>query len=109
NGMSSWGRILATTPLLPWRPAILSPTEILRLAATLTRISRLTPGSSSCPPSRLDLGVWAPLPPVAAEFAAVAHLAPLAVRQAEAGVLPLAGLLPEDRAQQPLLGGELGL
>ena len=47
NGMSSWGRILATTPLLPWRPAILSPTEILRLAATLTRMSRLTPGSSS--------------------------------------------------------------
>ena len=34
NGMSSWGRILAITPLFPWRPAILSPTEILRFWAT---------------------------------------------------------------------------
>ena len=33
NGMSSSGTILATTPLLPWRPAILSPTESLRLEA----------------------------------------------------------------------------
>ena len=29
--MSSSATILATTPLLPWRPAILSPTESLRL------------------------------------------------------------------------------
>ena len=29
----SSGKILATTPLLPWRPAILSPTVILRLLA----------------------------------------------------------------------------
>jgi len=34
NGMSSMGRILAMTPLLPWRPASLSPTEILRRWAT---------------------------------------------------------------------------
>ncbi len=27
------GRILEITPLLPWRPAILSPTEITRLVA----------------------------------------------------------------------------
>src|SRR5213078_4161093 len=33
-GMSSSGRIRETTPLLPWRPAILSPTESLRLMAT---------------------------------------------------------------------------
>ena len=33
NGMSSSGRILAMTPLLPWRPAILSPTEMTRLVA----------------------------------------------------------------------------
>ena len=33
NGMSSSGRILEITPLLPWRPAILSPTEITRLVA----------------------------------------------------------------------------
>jgi hypothetical protein len=28
------GRIRAMTPLLPWRPAILSPTESLRFIAT---------------------------------------------------------------------------
>ena len=44
NGMSSTGRILAMTPLLPWRPAILSPTLILRFCATATRIILLTPG-----------------------------------------------------------------
>ena len=34
NGMSSTGRILEMTPLLPWRPASLSPTLILRFWAT---------------------------------------------------------------------------
>jgi hypothetical protein len=34
NGMSSTGRILEMTPLLPWRPASLSPSEILRFWAT---------------------------------------------------------------------------
>src|ERR1700675_710190 len=34
NGMSSIGTILDTTPLLPWRPAILSPGWILRFTAT---------------------------------------------------------------------------
>ena len=33
-GMSSSGRMRETTPLLPWRPAILSPTASLRLMAT---------------------------------------------------------------------------
>src|SRR5215475_10483588 len=33
NGMSSIGTILDTTPLLPWRPAILSPGWILRFTA----------------------------------------------------------------------------
>ena len=33
-GMSSSGRMREMTPLLPWRPAILSPTESLRLVAT---------------------------------------------------------------------------
>jgi hypothetical protein len=32
-GMSSSGRMRAITPLLPWRPAILSPTESLRFMA----------------------------------------------------------------------------
>ncbi len=52
NGMSSAGRILAITPLLPWRPAILSPTATLRFWATETRTRRFTPGASSSPCSR---------------------------------------------------------
>ncbi len=46
---------------------------------------------------------------LAAEDADVDDLAALAVGQAQAGVLHLARLLAEDRAQQPLLGGQLGL
>ena len=34
NGMSSSGRIFAMTPLFPWRPASLSPSEIFRFWAT---------------------------------------------------------------------------
>ncbi len=34
KGMSSLGKTFEMTPLLPWRPAILSPTEITRFAAT---------------------------------------------------------------------------
>ncbi len=34
NGISSSGTIRAMIPLLPWRPAILSPTEIFRFSAT---------------------------------------------------------------------------
>ena len=40
------------TPLLPWRPASLSPSEILRFWATYTRTSWLTPGGSSWESSR---------------------------------------------------------
>jgi len=43
------GRIFATTPLLPWRPAILSPTESFRFLATYTFTSLTTPGGSSSP------------------------------------------------------------
>ena len=54
NGMSSSGRMRAMTPLLPWRPAILSPSEILRFCAIYTRTSWLTPGGSSSPFSRVN-------------------------------------------------------
>ena len=47
KGISSSGRITAMTPLLPWRPAILSPSAILRVWATQTRTSWFTPGESS--------------------------------------------------------------
>ncbi len=47
--MSSLGRMRDTTPLLPWRPAILSPTCSLRLMATYTFTILITPGGSSSP------------------------------------------------------------
>ncbi len=40
------------TPLLPWRPAILSPTWSLRFIATKTLTVLLTPGASSSPFAR---------------------------------------------------------
>src|SRR4051794_11324609 len=46
---------------------------------------------------------------VAVEHAHADHLALLAVRHLQRGVTDLARLLTEDRAEQPLLGGELGL
>ncbi len=52
--MSSSGRIVEMTPLFPWRPASLSPSEILRFWATYTRTSWFTPGGSSSPSSRLN-------------------------------------------------------
>src|SRR5260370_684854 len=62
NGMSSAGRILAMTPLLPWRPAILSPTLILRFWATDTRASRVTPGWRASLSSRRDSRISTSLP-----------------------------------------------
>ena len=47
--MSSSGTIFDTTPLLPWRPAILSPGWILRFTATKTLTIFITPGGSSSP------------------------------------------------------------
>ena len=41
--------ILATTPLLPCRPAILSPTDNLRFEAINTRTDLITPESISSP------------------------------------------------------------
>ena len=49
NGISSTGRIRETTPLLPCRPAILSPTEIFLFCAIYTRTDLFTPGGSSSP------------------------------------------------------------
>ena len=49
NGMSSTGTIFDTTPLLPWRPAILSPGWILRFTATKTLTIFITPGGNSSP------------------------------------------------------------
>ena len=46
---------------------------------------------------------------IAVEHADADHLAGLAVRDLERGVADLARLLPEDRTEEPLLGGELRL
>ena len=48
-GMSSTGTIFEITPLLPWRPAILSPGCRRRLTATYTLTIFSTPGGSSSP------------------------------------------------------------
>ena len=48
-GMSSTGVILEITPLLPWRPAILSPGCRRRFTATYTLTIFSTPGGSSSP------------------------------------------------------------
>ena len=90
--MSSTGTIWEMTPLLPWRPAILSPSEILRFWATPTRTIWFDAGGSS--------SMF-----VAGEDLDVDDLAALAVRHAQRGVLDLAGLLTEDRAQQALFSG----
>ncbi len=70
NGMSSWGRILAITPLLPCRPAILSPTRDLPLLGDRHPDQPVD--------ARLEVVVQ-----LATELADLDDLAPLAVRQAE--------------------------
>ena len=47
--MSSHGMMREMTPLLPWRPAILSPGWSLRFTATKTLTIFITPGGSSSP------------------------------------------------------------
>ena len=54
KGISSTGTIREMTPLLPWRPAILSPSISLRRWATLTRTMRSTPAGRSRCSSRLN-------------------------------------------------------
>jgi hypothetical protein len=48
-GMSSTGTIVETTPLLPWRPAILSPGWMRRFTARYTLTIFSTPGARSSP------------------------------------------------------------
>ena len=96
KGMSSSGTTLEMTPLLPWRPAILSPSLILRFWAMETRTSLLTPAGSSSRFSREKTRMSTTLP-----------FSPCGTRSER--VLHLARLLAEDGAQQLLLGGQLGL
>ncbi len=96
NGMSSSGRILEMTPLLPWRPASLSPSEILRLLGD----------------EDADHVVDARLQVVAVRAREALDAdddAAVTVGHLQRGVAHLARLLTEDRAEQALLGGQLGL
>ena len=63
NGMSSTGTIFEITPLLPWRPASLSPSAILRFLATNTRTSSFTPGDRSSPAARENVLTSITTPP----------------------------------------------
>ncbi len=96
NGISSTGSTRLMTPLLPWRPAILSPAPILRFCAIETRTNWFTPGG------QLVVGL-------AREDLDLDDLAALAVWHAQRRILDLARLLAEDRAQQLLLRRQLGL
>ena len=62
NGISSTGTTLETTPLLPWRPAILSPAVILRRCATETRTIISTPAERSELSSRVNTFTSTTLP-----------------------------------------------
>ncbi len=63
KGISSSGKILDTTPLLPCLPAILSPTEIFLFCATYTLTRWLTPGESSSPSWRVKTFTSTTIPP----------------------------------------------
>src|SRR5204862_45549 len=61
--MSWTSTIFEITPLLPCRPASLSPSAILRFLATNTRTRSLTPGGRSSPSSRLKVLTSMTTPP----------------------------------------------
>ena len=84
------------TPLLPWRPASLSPSLILRFWADVDPHELVHAGGQL-------------VAVLAGELADADDLAGLAVGDLQGGVADLAGLLTEDGAEQPLLGGQLGL
>ena len=96
NGMSSTGRILEITPLLPCRPGQLVAD------ADLALLGHVDP--HQLVDTRRELVLV-----VAAEHLDVDHLAGLAVGNLERRVADLAGLLTEDGPEQPFLGGQLGL
>ena len=49
--------------LIPWRPAILSPTDIFLFCATYTLTTTFTPGLSSSPFSRVNFFTSTTMPP----------------------------------------------
>ena len=84
------------TPLLPWRPASLSPSGDLALLGDVDPDQLVDAGG------QLVVGV-------VVEDPDADDGAGLAVGHLQRGVADLAGLLAEDGAQQALLRGQLGL
>ena len=110
NGMSSSGTIFEITPLLPWRPASLSPSEILRFFATYTRTSSLTPGGRSSPASRENVLTPITLPPSpCGTFSDVSRtsrafslkMARISFSSAVSSVSPFGVTLPTSRSPEP--------
>ena len=108
-GMSSSGTIFEMTPLLPWRPASLSPSAILRLVATYTRTSSLTPGDRSSPLSRENVLTSMTVPPSPwGTFSEVSRtsrafslkIARISFSSAVSSVSPLGVTLPTSRSPE---------
>ena len=109
-GMSSSGTIFEITPLLPCRPASLSPSAILRLVATYTRTSSFTPGDRSSPFAREKVFTSMTLPPspcgTLSEVSRTSRafslkIARISFSSAVSSVSPFGVTLPTSRSPEP--------
>ncbi len=109
-GMSASGTIFEITPLLPWRPASLSPSAILRFLATYTRTRSLTPGGRSSSSSREKVftsittppSPWGTLSEVSRTSRAFSlKIARISFSSAVSSVSPLGVTLPTSRSPEP--------
>ena len=110
NGMSCSSTIFEMTPLLPWRPASLSPSAILRFLATNTRTRSLTPGGRSSPASRENVLTSITTPPSpCGTFSEVSRtsrafslkIARISFSSAVSSVSPFGVTLPTSRSPEP--------
>lgn len=93
--MSSCGTTIETTPLFPWRPAILSPTWILRVWATFTLIL-------------FEDASWQFVASYFGEDLDADNFSTFATREAKRAVFNIAGFVTEDRAKKPFFCGKFG-
>ena len=108
--MSSCATIFEITPLLPWRPASLSPSLILRFLATYTRTSSLTPADRSSPAFRENVFTSITTPPspcgtlsdVSRTSRAFSlKMARISFSSAVSSVSPFGVTLPTSRSPEP--------
>ena len=108
--MSASGTIFEITPLLPWRPASLSPSAILRFFATYTRTRSLTPGGRSSSLSRLKVLTSITTPPSpCGTFSEVSRtsrafslkIARISFSSAVSSVSPFGVTFPTSRSPEP--------